>query len=98
MPHWRLYYPNHATYDSDDGAFVDAPNDGVQAIKKRDSKGRLCTFHGHDFYPWAPDSSLYGTDDLGPILRTLGWIKFGATVDDSHFRDILARVSEDDLK
>ncbi len=41
MVDWRLYYPNHVTYDSNDGPFNEAPVDGVQAVKKRGYKGGL---------------------------------------------------------
>lgn len=71
---WRLYYDDGSTYGSEDGPWELAPADGVLfAVEWVDDQKRI--YSGHDFY--LNDGGLGYTDDLGPLLRKLGVVKFG---------------------
>jgi len=77
MVTWRIYYDNGSTFDSEDGAWEDAPLDGVICIVRKD--GDRVEFHsGHDHYLRADDDgTIMPTHDLGPWLRSLRVVKFG---------------------
>jgi len=72
---WRIHYDNGATFSSAEGSWDEAPADGVLFVVWWEGETRH-VHSGHDFY-FSHDGVLADTDDLGPLLRKLGLVKFG---------------------
>jgi hypothetical protein len=78
MP-WRIFYDTGASFGSDDGAWDDAPSEGVLVIAEK--RGETVSLHmGHDFYQIDDDSIV--TRDERTLLHAIGriamsTIKFG---------------------
>lgn len=76
---WRLYYADGSTFDSEDGAWADAPHIGAVGLITPDVDVGREFDHGSrgEFFAWEPDGSKpWGYDRVG-ILRYLwrahGW-------------------------
>lgn len=94
MTDWRIYYDTGSTYDSDDGPFESAPPDGIICIVRRDGE-RVEFISGADFYWRFDDGSIAATSDIGPLLRSLGWIKFGRYTSNRNHERIMQRARDD---
>jgi len=91
---WKLYYDNGSTFSSDDGAWEEAPSDGVLfAVRWEGGKKEILS--NTDFY-FFHDGSFGQTDDLGPLLRKLGIIKFGRWTSHKRMEQAAALVRGDD--
>lgn len=92
---WCIYYDDGSTFSDEDGPFDSAPSDGVICIVRRD--GERIEFHsGADHYVrFEEDGSIAATSDLGPILRKLGFIKFGRFTSNKNHERIMTRARED---
>lgn len=89
---WKIYYDTGEVFTSEDGPFEEAPSDGVICIVRKD--GERTEFHsGSDFYlRFDDDGTIATSDDLGPILRKLGFIKFGRGTSHKKFEAIMNRA------
>jgi len=87
---WRIYYDDGSTYGLEDGAWAEAPPEGVLAVVEK--HGDKLTVHsgGDHYYLIEEDGTVVSTDDAATILRSLGWLKFGRYT--SHAK--MARVFE----
>lgn len=95
MSTWRIYYDDGSTFDEDDGPFDAAPVEGVVCIVRKD--GERVEFHsGADFY-WRfdEDGSIAATSDIGPLLRSLKYVKFGRFTSNTKHARIMSRARED---
>jgi hypothetical protein len=93
---WRIYYDDGSDYSNLDGAFKDAPSDGVLAAVFRDPQTGYKIRRKKDYYFLMPDDGTIGeTDDLGPFLRKTGLIKFGRWVSGSVWEKEYRRIVEE---
>jgi hypothetical protein len=72
---WKLYYDQGPDFSSEDGAWSEAPADGVLFLVVWEN-GKQHVYSGADFYLNHEDT-VRSTHDLGPWLRKLGLVKFG---------------------
>lgn len=92
-PIWKIYYDDGSTFDSNDGEWDEAPLDGVIFVVEK--VGDRTVFHsGNDYYVMMADTVMT-TGDLGPILRKLGFVKFGRWTSHRTFERISQRVREE---
>jgi hypothetical protein len=92
---WKLYYTDGSEFSSDDGAWKDAPSDGVQAICVGHPDYGRHVWHSKDYYVEMPDGGIFGTDDLGCFLRALGLVKFGHMTNTDNFKARLEQATQD---
>lgn len=97
-PAWAIYYDDGKIFTSHDGAWTDAPVDGVLfALELRGD--RVITHAGNDHYLMlGEDGTIAPTHDLGPWLRSLGIVKFGRYTSHRTYERVAARVAEDAKK
>jgi hypothetical protein len=94
MRDWAIYYDNNSTWDSEDGSFIAAPSDGVICIvRKQEDKTEFIS--GADYYIRFEDGTIIGTSDVNPLLRSLGWIKFGRYTSNTNQARIMERASKE---
>jgi hypothetical protein len=105
---WRIYYDDDSTWDNLSGdpgevtivvpkAWFQAPSDGVLAIQRRTVPPCLVKrqiHHRTDNY-FLHDDVLAGTDDLGPLLRKLGLVKFGRWTKSEHWHKKWDQIIDD---
>ena len=74
---FKIYYDDGSTFDNLDGTFDHAPTDGVIVIANR--VGPVVEFlTGADYYVrFGDDGTIVATGDINPLLRKLGYVKFG---------------------
>jgi hypothetical protein len=89
---WRIYYDNGSVFGAEDGSWDQAPAEGVICVVVQ--VGEAVTFYaGADFYwRFAEDGSIAATSDLGPLLRTLGLVKFGRYTSNVNHERIMQRA------
>jgi hypothetical protein len=93
-PVWRIYYDDRRIFSSDDGDWNDAPTDGVLfVIQKLGDK--VATMSGSDHYVMLDGTDIIATQDIGPLLRKLGFIKFGRWTTIKTYEEISRQVAED---
>lgn len=93
---WRIFYDDNRTFSSDDGAWEEAPADGVICVVVRSEKVGRKIYQGSDFYFKIPGSeTLAYADDLGPFLRKLGLVKFGRWTSDALMESTLIKAQND---
>src|SRR5262245_7413583 len=90
---WRIYYDNGMIYTSADGSWNDAPADGVLFVLQKIGD-RVVTQSGADYY-FLEDGDIVATGDLGPLLRKLGFIKFGRWTSIKRYEAAGAQVARD---
>jgi hypothetical protein len=93
-PEWRIYYDNGSTFDSGDGPWSEAPVDGVICIAVKDRE-KIKFYSGADYYWRFKDGSIADTSDLGPLLRTLGVIKFGRFTSNRNHERVMQRARDE---
>lgn len=91
---WKVYYDDGSTYSSEDGAWSDAPPDGVLFVVYW-VDGVKTIFSGADHY-YFHDGVVAATNDLGPLLRKLGIVKFGRWTSHKRMEAAAALVRADD--
>lgn len=90
---FKLYYDDGSTYSSDDGPWDAAPADGVlYAVRWVDGKKEILS--GADYY-YIWGGVFASTDDLGPLLRKLGFVKFGRWTSHRRMEQAAALVRAD---
>lgn len=90
---WRIYYDDNTTFSDSDGTFEQAPCEGVLYILER--HGDLTRIHsGKDYYAMI-DGEIIAPEEIGPLLRKIGWLKLGRWTSQKRFEDIGRRVKED---
>lgn len=98
MLRWRVYYSDGSTFSNSDGAFRDAPSDGVVCVNVVDRDFGKFTLNGLNFYysqDGAPDEIAH-TNDIGPQLRARApWIKHGLGVPREAWLDVLLTATND---
>lgn len=78
---WAIVYDDLTVKNGDGEAeFKLAPSDGVQFVVWENGE----VFWDRDFY-WYLDGIYDQTNDLGPLLRRLGWVKYGRTTSNENF-------------
>lgn len=92
---FAIYYDDETIFSSEDGAFEDAPSDGVLFIAQRLEGSDIVEMHsGNDFYIWL-EGQVVDTGDLGPYLRSLGTVKFGRHTTHKRFEQVSEQVRHD---
>lgn len=94
MLRWRLYYDNGSVYDDQTGPWEQAPSDGVLVLRPNDERGSPL-FHGCEYYVNRSGFRPYMTNDLGPLLRSLGIIKFGREAPRERYHEIVGKALHD---
>ena len=97
---WKIFYPDGASYSSDDGDPALAPKRGVQAIAVTDSMIGRRIERSENFYIWTPANGGWrGADKFGlfDYLIDPGYkiVLFGRTLSEDEYRKIWDRVSND---
>jgi hypothetical protein len=91
---WRIYYDSGQVFTSEDGAFEDAPADGVLFVLQKHGD-KVLTLSGADYYAMV-DGSVCVSGELGPLLRKLApWCKFGRWTSIKKYEEIGRRVAAD---
>jgi hypothetical protein len=92
---WCIYYDDGSTFDNLDGSFDRAPPDGVICIVRK--SGDIAEFlSGADYYVrFDDDGSIIGTGDIGPLLRKLGFVKFGRYTSHRNQERVMNRAREE---
>lgn len=90
---WAIYYDDGRVFSSEDGAWDDAPTDGVLFVLQK-VDDRIVTQSGADYY-YLIDDTVAATGDLGPYLRSLGTVKFGRWTSHKRYEEVARRVAED---
>jgi hypothetical protein len=90
--YWCIYYDDGKTYSSEDGAWEDAPTDGVLYVLEKIGD-KIIAHTGNDFY-YLVEGAVVATSDADPEMRRLGF-KFGRTTSPSRYEKIGQRVAED---
>jgi hypothetical protein len=88
---WRIFYDDGSTYSSDDGAWNNAPADGVLVVIEKVEPDRVLFHSGADYYVEI-DGQIVATGDIGPILRKLGAFKFGRWTSHRRYEETSARA------
>ena len=95
---WRIYYSDGSTFSNLDGAWADAPADGVVCVNVIDPARGKITRNGQDFYysqNGSPDE-VGSTDDISPQVRArCPWLKYGLGVPRKLYLDILLAATRD---
>lgn len=93
MNGWRIYYDDGSIFTSEDGAWNDAPLDGVLFVLQKIGD-KITTQSGADFY-YLIDDMAVATGDIGPLLRSLKYIKFGRWTSIKRYEAVGKRVAAD---
>lgn len=91
---WAIYYDDNSVFTSEDGAWEDAPLDGVLFVLQKFDGDIVHTQSGADFY-YLVDDTAVGTGDLGPFLRSLKVVKFGRWTSIKRYEEVSKRVTRD---
>ena len=96
MRTWAIFYDDGSMFSSEDGAWQDAPSDGVLFVlcKKGDV---IETVSGSDHYVLLDDETIATTPDLGPLLRKWG-VKFGRWTTHKNMEVVGKRVAQEAAK
>lgn len=94
---WRIYYRGGRVFGSVDGAWSDAPADGVLAVLWRIGD-RTEVASGGDYYRITADGEVVCHETADAILHAVGHtelssIKFGWCVGPSEMRAVLDRIA-----
>jgi hypothetical protein len=94
---WRIYYDTGATFGDSDGAWSDAPGEGVLAVVEL-IDGALTVHSGHDYYQIEDDSIVMR--DERTLLAAVGVldmspIKFGRYTSAKKMAAVFRRIREE---
>lgn len=95
---WRLYYDSGRTFGSDDGAWSDAPSEGVLVAVER--RGTEVKIHiGADHYQLEEDGTITMRDDR-TLLHAIGVVpmssvKFGRMTSQTKFERAIEAARRD---
>ena len=90
-----LVYSDGTDFSNEDGPWESAPSDGIQLLMTWDPFwGRRC-YTEKDHYIVTKDGEPYGTDDLGPWLRSLGIVKYGLMMRVDAYKDIVEKAKQE---
>lgn len=95
MIDWRFYYDDGSTFDNEHGTFEDAPADGVVGCVQCDKETGREVWQAFEYYFMFENGEVCGTNDLGPLLRRLGIVKFGRWMPEGEYKGTLKRMIED---
>ena len=88
---WKLVYADGSTFSNKDGAWEDAPSDGVQLLMTWEPFwGRRC-YQETDHYVISADGEPYGVDGLGAWLRANKKVKFGLMMRTSPYKELIEK-------
>lgn len=97
-PQWKVYYDDGATFGSEDGAWADAPSEGVLAVVER--IGDRTTIHsGHDHYQLEHDGTIV-MRDARTLIAAIGRlemspVKFGRYTSNTKMERVFRRIREE---
>lgn len=99
--HWRIYYADGSTFDSNQGEHEDAPPFGVICIVyPNDLVGRII-MHGWDWYYWVTEvGQWWGSDIYGVLDRLLHnlplcALKQGRNASNERYRQMMTAADKD---
>lgn len=92
---WRIYYDSGATFGPEDGAWEDAPLEGVLAVVERRGDKRTIHSGGDHYLRCADDGTIVATDDAATILRSLGYVKFGRYTSNVKMARLFERIRDE---
>jgi len=95
---WRIFYGDGSTYNSDEGAWEDAPGWNVQIILFRDPEAGWAMRHNGDFFWLADDGAVVamdGTGMLDHVINALGLVKAGRMLTKAQFDKIYQRAKRE---
>ena len=92
---WRIYYDDGSMFTSEDGAWEQAPTDGVLFVTQKIGD-RIVTLTGGDHYLMI-DGEVIRPDDIGLMLRKWG-VKFGRWTSNKQHEAVGRRVAADNKK
>lgn len=95
MVTWAVYYDDGSRFTSEDGAWDDAPVDGVICVVRRDGERTEFSSGGDYYWHFPEDASIVSTSDLGPLLRKLRLVKFGRYTSHRNHEAIMRRAREE---
>lgn len=96
MVEWRIYYEDGSVFDNEQGTWDDAPVDGVQCVAVRHPLYGRQIYNSADYYINPPfGDHVAQTNDLGPTLRKLRWIKFGRSAPTDQYNKVLKQACDD---
>lgn len=100
-PRFVMFYPDRTI--ADDGVdtevrftvprvWCDAPADGMQAAIVHLPDGRLRVIDSSDIYAVMQNGEPFGTNDVGPLVRSLGLAKYGLNLPNEEFAQVRERL------
>jgi hypothetical protein len=100
-PRFTMFYTDHTFVD--DGKDVEvvfkvpevwayAPKDGMQGVIVHRADGKLVPHDGRDIYVVLPSGEPMATNDLGPLLRSIGIAKYGLQIPTVEFDEVRERM------
>lgn len=74
--------------------WLDAPNDGIQAVIVRNPYTCRYVWRGHDHYFMLSGGEIHAADDIGPYQRQhlKGMLKYGLCVNTEEFAEVAKKV------
>lgn len=77
-------------------AWLEAPNDGVQAIVVEREDVCRGVWRDKDYYLMLSGGTIYAPEDLGPYLRKhlKGMVKFGLCLNDEEYKSVMQKVKK----
>jgi len=98
---YKLFYADGSVYTDEDGPPENAPARGVMVAVQADDTVGLELVKGSDYYVYRPDGGgWFGVDIFGlwdylldPGLKV---VKFGRTINNKEYSDIIKQAMEDD--
>lgn len=100
-PRFIMVYPDRDIVDDGEDVelrFIvprvwrDAPADGMQAVIKHRSDGKLSVHDSSDIYSVMQNGEPMATDDLSPLLRSIGLVKNGLWLPNEEFAAVRERI------
>ena len=102
-PRFAMFYSDQTLLDDGEDVevafkvprvWLDAPKDGLQAVVVHRDDGKLTVHIGRDIHAVMPSGDLMNTNDLGPLMRSIGLAKYGLWIPDDDFDQIHSRLKQ----
>jgi hypothetical protein len=96
-----MFYPDETILDDGEDvevtfkvprAWLDASKDGMQGVITHREDGKLVPHDGRDIYVVLPNGEPMATNDLGPLLRSMGIAKYGLQIPTVEFDEVRERM------